>query len=58
MDAGTHRFCSQHGLLSWPMDDEGLLDLIASSANTTELAGLADGNFRCALQCGYCRLPV
>ena len=49
MDAGTHRFCSQHGLLSWPMDDEGLLDLIASSANTTELVKLADSNFRCAL---------
>ena len=51
MDAGTHRFCSQHGLLSWPMDDEGLLDLIASSANTTELMKLADSNFRCALRC-------
>jgi len=48
MDAGTHRFCSQQGLLSWPMDDEGLLDLIASNANATELVRLADGNFRCA----------
>ena len=50
MDAGTHRFCSRHGLLSWPMDDPGLLDLIASSANTTELVKLADNNFRCAQQ--------
>ena len=50
MDAGTHRFCNQHGLLSWPMDDPGLLDLIASGANTTELIKLADNNFRCALQ--------
>jgi len=49
MDAGTYRFCSQYGLLSWPMDDPGLLDLIASSANTTELVKLADSNFRCAL---------
>ena len=54
MDAGTHRFCARHGLLSWPMDDPGLLDLIASSANTTELVKLADSNFRCAAQRWRC----
>lgn len=54
MDAGTHRFCSQHGLLSWPMDDDGLTDLIASSANTTELVRLADGNFRRVPYCELC----
>ena len=52
MDAGTHRFCARHGLLSWQMDDPGLLDLIASSANTTELVKLADSNFRCVAQRG------
>ena len=50
MDARMQRFCSQQGLLSWPMDDEGLLDLVAAS-NGTGLTRLADGNFRCAHAC-------
>jgi hypothetical protein len=44
MDGGVRRYCSQQGLLSWPMDDEGLLDLVAASNGT--LGRLADSNIR------------
>ncbi len=46
MDAGVRRFCSQQGLLSWPMDDDDLLELV--SAGNVTLSRLADSNFRCA----------
>ena len=57
MDAGVRRFCRQQGLLSWPMDDAGLLDLVAATSNET-LTRLGDANVRRVPACfACCDLP-